>query len=375
MPKLLFLVTEDWYFCSHRLPIAKAAKRWGFDVVVATRVDRHGELITNEGFRLIPLVMNRGSLNPWNELGAIRQLIRIYREERPDIVHHVAMKPVLYGSCAAWFAHLQPRVVNALAGMGYVFASDEVKALAFRFAIRLALRIFLKRGRSCLILQNEDDVRMLTSANIVKAEDVVLIRGSGVDIEIFLPSDEPEGTPVVSLISRMLSDKGVAEFVEAARRLKDKHIEARFVMVGDTDRHNPAAIKIEQLVAWDKEGVIEWWGQRDDIPEVLAQSHIVCLPSYREGLPKVLLEAAACGRPIVTSDTAGCREVVIHGKNGFLVPVRNVLKLANTLELLIKNPQMRRDMGACGREMVIREFAVQKVVAETLTVYQELLLK
>ncbi|OPY79855.1 MAG: N,N'-diacetylbacillosaminyl-diphospho-undecaprenol alpha-1,3-N-acetylgalactosaminyltransferase [Syntrophorhabdus sp. PtaU1.Bin153] len=371
-PKLLFVVTEDWYFCSHRLPIAKEARRQGFEVVVATRVYRHGDVIAGEGCKLIPLNMNRGSLKFWKELSALRELIHIYRAEKPDIVHHVAMKPVIYGSTAAWITRI-PYVINALAGMGYVFASEDLKARIVRFGIVRVLGMLFKRNCSRLILQNTDDVELLTRARIVRSRDVALIRGSGVDTEVFRPTAETEGIPTVVLISRMLSDKGVGEFVEAARLLKTQGVEARFVLIGDTDSHNPAAIEKQQLAAWHNEGVIEWWGRRDDIPEVLARSHIVCLPSYREGLPKVLLEAASCARPIVTTDTNGCREIVRHGENGFLVPIRRVFELADALKRLIDNPQMRRDMGSKGREMVVREFGVQKVVAETLSVYQELL--
>ncbi len=214
---------------------------------------------------------------------------------------------------------------------------------------------------------------MFIRERFINEEKIRLIRGSGVDTADFPASPESSGIPVVMLASRMLWDKGVKEFVEAARQLKACGVHARFVLVGDTDTHNPTAITNEQLTAWHKEGVIEWWGRREDMPAVLAQANIVCLPSYREGLPKVLLEAASCGRPIVTTDVPGCREIMHNGENGFLVPVRSTLELADALQVLIKNPELRKKMGLKGREIVIGEFAVEKVISETLAVYRELL--
>lgn len=371
-PKLLYFVTEDWYFCSHRLPIAREALRKGFDVVVAARVDRHGEQITSEGFKLVPLKLQRRSTNPLREIAAIIQLASIYRREKPDIVHHVAMKPVIYGSLVAFFTGV-PHVVNALAGMGYVFISKQLKAQLLRPAIGAAFRLLLNRVCSRLILQNKDDSAMFISSGIVSNDRIRLIRGSGVDTEMYHPVPEPSGPPVVVLPSRMLWDKGVGEFVEAAKILHSRGVNACYVLVGDTDPHNPAAIPAAQLDAWNAAGIVSWWGRRDDMPAVLIQSHIVCLPSYREGLPKALLEAASCGRPIVTTNTNGCREVVRHGENGFLVPVHSTVELAEALQLLIENPELRNQMGVRGREIVIREFAVEKVVDETLAVYEELL--
>lgn len=371
-PKLLFLVTEDWYFCSHRLQIAREARKRGFEVLVATRVDRHGEQINSEGFKLIPLQMQRRSTNPLNELASIRELLSIYRREKPDIVHHVAMKPVLYGSLAAWITGV-PHVVNALAGLGYVFVSQQLKARILRPAIRAAFRFLLNSGDSRLILQNPDDCTMFIRSHLASSKRIRLIRGSGVDTDMYQPMPEPSGSPVVILASRMLWDKGVGEFVGAVRLLKSRGVDGRFVLVGDTDPHNPAAVPAEQLAAWLNEGTVAWWGRRDDMPVVFANSHIVCLPSYREGLPKVLLEAASCGRPIVTTDAIGCREVVLHGENGFLVPVRSIVELADALQLLIENPELRIKMGMRGREIVLREFAVEKIIEETLAVYGELL--
>lgn len=369
--KLLFLVAEDWYFWSHRLPIAQEAKRRGYEVFVATRVNRYGELIRAEGFRLLPLKMERRSRNLWKELSAIREIVGIYRRERPDIVHHVAMKPVLYGSIAAWIVGIRC-VVNAMAGLGYVFISDQIKARLMRPFICLGFRLLMNHRYSRLILQNGDDRNLLLRYRLVKRELVRLIRGSGVDTSVFRPAYEKDGIPVIMLASRMLWDKGVGEFVGAARLLKERGALARFVLAGDGDPGNPNSIPNLVLQEWDREGTVEWWGKRDDMAEVFAGVSIFSLPSaYGEGVPKVLLEAAACGIPIVTTDAPGCREVVRHGENGLLVPIKSTVELADALQYLIENLEIRRRMGARGREIAVNEFSVEMVVAETLAVYEE----
>jgi len=371
-PKLLYFVAEDWVFCSHRLPLALAAQDAGYDVAVVTHVSEHGDVIRRAGIRLIPFNLSRRGMNPLSELVVLARLISLFRKEKPALVHNVAMKPVIYGSLAARLSGV-PRVVNALTGLGYVFTSDQPKARLLRPVIGSAFRALLSSRRSLLILQNQDDRAMFIHKRFINKEQIRLIRGSGVDTAVFPPSLEPSGIPVVMLASRMLWDKGIKEFVEAARQLKARGVDARFVLVGDTDTHNPTAITNEQLTVWHTEGVIEWWGWCDDMPAVLAQANIVCLPSYREGLPKVLLEAASCGRPIVTTDVPGCREIMRNGENGFLVPVHSTVELAHAIQRLIEKPELRKKMGPKGREIVIGEFAVEKVISETMAVYRELL--
>lgn len=370
-PKLLFLVTEDWYFCSHRLALACAARDAGFDVTVATRVSAHGEQIRAAGLRLISIALRRSGRNPWRELMAIGEIAAIYRNEKPDIVHHVALKPVLYGSLAARIAGV-PHIVNALAGMGYVFTSQKTSARLLRPLITLAFRLLLQGSR--VILQNPDDREALLAANILKANQVALIRGSGVDTGAFRCVAEPAAVPpLIVLPARMLWDKGVGEFVAAAHILQQQGIAARFALAGERDPDNPAAIPEKQLQDWHASGVVEWLGQQDDMPALLAQAHIVCLPSYREGLPKALLEAAACGRAIVATDVPGCREAVRHHENGLLVPARDAAALAQALRLLIEDAALRHRFGQRGREMAEKEFSAEKVAAETLALYRELL--
>ncbi|HSS63985.1 MAG TPA: glycosyltransferase family 4 protein, partial [Gammaproteobacteria bacterium] len=303
-PKLLYLVTEDWYFCSHRLPIARAARDAGFEVLVATRVDRHADAIRSEGFQLFPLKLRRRGMHPWRELAALIEIVKLYRRVRPEIVHHVAMKPVIYGSIAARFSGVST-VVNALAGLGYVFASSSLRARLLRPFVRLALRGLISgRGRHAVV-QNPDDRHLMQGIGIPERQ-LSIIRGSGVDVTAFRPGPEPEGKIVVTMVSRMLWDKGVGELVEAARRLECSGKDIRVQLVGPPDHENPAAIPEWTLREWEQEGIVQWLGQRDDIAELWTASHIAVLPSYREGLPKSLLEAAACGRPMVATDVAGC---------------------------------------------------------------------
>jgi len=372
-PKILFFVTEDWYFWSHRLPLARAAKAAGYEVTVVTRVQEYGDRIRAEGFKLIPLALRRRGRNPWQELRVIMQLVRIYRMERPDIVHHVAIKPVLYGSVAAWLTHVRA-TVNALAGLGYVFSSNQRKARLLRPLVKLAYHFLLNRANSRTIIQNPEDRHLLTTAAFLGPEKTVLIRGSGVDVDLFAPTLEPQGAPIIVMACRMLWDKGVREFVQAARLLHETGVAARFVLVGKSDTENPTAVPVSQLVEWQQQGDVEWWGHREEMHRVFALSHIACLPTfYGEGLPKVLIEAAACGRPIVATDVPGCREIVRHGENGLLVPARDAPALAEALKQLILDPVMRERMGRRGREIVEAEFSVAKIVHETLAVYRSLL--
>jgi len=365
--KLLFVVTEDWYFVSHRLPLAVAAREAGFDVVVATRVGEHGETIRAAGIRLIPLGLSRRRGNPFQE---IVTLVRLYRRERPDIVHHVALKAVLYGALAARVAGVPGRV-NAVTGLGWLFTSAKGITRIIRPAVRLALAWLLKARGSLTIVQNPDDRDLLIRSHLPEHR-LRLIRGAGVDTAAFYPVPEPTGTVCIMLAARMLWDKGVGEFVEAARLLTQAGVHARFILVGDPDPGNPASVPEASLHAWHEKNGVEWWGRRDNMPAVFHSAHIACLPSYREGLPKSLLEAAACGLPIVTTDAPGCREIVRDGDNGFLVPVRDAQALAIALQGLIDNPVLRAEMGLRSRQIVLAQFSREQVITETLAVYREL---
>lgn len=372
MPKILFLSNDCDYFLSHRLPVAIACRETGYEVHVAAPLGTSIDKIREHNFIYHQLDMSGRISNPLRELRTIYAIISLYRSVRPDLVHAVAMKSVLFGSIAARFVQI-PAIVNALTGLGYLFISQERKTKMLRFLVMQGFRWGF-RHRNCRVLfQNQDDCDLFVNANVVSLRQVTIIRGSGVDIDEFFPTEEDHGIPVVILPSRMLWDKGVGEFVEAAQILKNEGVQARFVLVGDIYDHNPATIAKSTLLEWASSGAIEWWGHKKNMCEVYHQAHVVCLPSYREGLPKVLIEAAACGRPIVTTNVPGCREVVIDGLNGYLVMKKNSTCLAAKLKLLIADPELRKRMGNCGRELALGHFDLHTVVTQTLHCYLELL--
>ena len=372
-PKLLFFVTEDWYFASHRLPLAAAAVKEGYEVVLVTRVDRHLEEITRHGIRVIPTNMSRSGLSPLKEMASLSELRRIYKAERPDIVHHVALKPVIYGSLIARSLGITG-VVNALGGLGYVYSSKRLKARLLRPGISQALKLALGGRNTHVILQNTDNKDQLVREGFTKKQNIHLIRGAGVDVTEYEKSPPPESAePLVILPARLLRDKGIEEFIQAAILLKARGIKARFALVGKPDNANPNSVPEAKIECWAKEKIIEYWGWRDDMSKVLAQAAIVCLPSYAEGLPKSLLEAAASSRAIVTTDIPGCREIVQHGVNGWLVPSCDIPALTSALEEAINNPDLCAKYGTEGRRMVKSDFSLDYVIAETLGIYHKVL--
>ncbi|MPY76065.1 MAG: glycosyltransferase [Alphaproteobacteria bacterium] len=369
--KVLILVSEDWYFCSHRLPVGKALRQAGADVVVVTRIRDHAAPIRAAGLRLRPTQLDRSGVNPLHDRATIAELLRIYREERPDIVHHVALKPTLYGAYCAWRTGV-PIVINALGGMGFLFMARSSRARLLRGVVRKLLGLLLNRPNSRTILQNQDDVNLLVEKVGVIPGNLIMIRGSGVDTEKFKPTPPPGGTPVAVCVSRMLHDKGIGELVEAARLLNRKGVGIRVRLVGSTD-DNPASIDDAILADWAAEGAVEVAGPSTDIPGEYARAHIAVLPSYREGLPKSLLEAAAAGRPMVATDVPGCREICRDGETGLLVPARSVEPLAAALEKLAADPALRERLGARARAIAVAEFAEEIVVRQTLDLYRNLL--
>lgn len=366
--KLLFVVNNPDFFLSHRLPLGLAARQEGFEVHVATPRKESVARIEALGFRFHEIALNRNRHWGFGEIATFKSLLALYRRIHPDIVHHVTIKPVLYGSLAALLSGV-PRVVNAISGLGYVFIASGFKARLLRCGAVLFYRLVFWNRRCMAIFQNPDDRDVFLARSIVKESQFKIIRGSGVDLDLYAMSPEPPGTPVVLFPGRMLRDKGVYELLEAARLLKTRGIAARFLLAGDVDAGNPASLTAARLEAWNREGLIEWLGHRTDMVRLFQESHVVCLPSYREGLPKSLIEAAGCGKPIVTTDVPGCREVVDPGRSGYLVPVRDAEALARALETLLRDPELRREMGKRGREKAEREFSLPSVVRETLALY------
>ena len=371
-PRLLFTVNDAGFFLSHRLPIARAAAAAGYEVHVATAPGPGVARVQDEGLTHHAVPLSRRGLNPLAELRALWSLTRLYRRLRPDLIHHVTIKPVLLGGVAARLAGA-PAVISAVSGLGYVFITRGWRAAVLRGAIKTGYRLALKRPGARVIFQNPDDRRKFLDQSLVERDAEVLIKGSGVDTARFAPSPEPDGPPLVVLPARMLRDKGVGEFVEAARTLRGEGVQARFALVGDSDPGNPTAIPEARLRAWQDDGIVEWWGHRADMPAVLAQAHIVCLPSYREGLPKSLIEAAACARAIVSCDVPGCREIARRDENALLVPPRRAAALAEALRRLIGDADLRRRLGARGRALAEAEFSLERVIAQTLALYTALL--
>lgn len=370
--RVLYVVNEDWAFCSHFLERAVAANQSGYIVGVATHCTTHRTTIESHGIIVFPTNMTRRGLNPIRELTTIFSLAHIYRKFRPHLIHHVALKPIVLGSIAT-LSIRNVKILNAPIGMGYVFSSGDTMAHFLRPFLRIALRLFLNFRDSHVIIENHDDYSHLIKDRYIDSSNILLIRGAGVDLNIYNEAPEPVSGMTITLIARMLKDKGIEEFVGAATMLKDRHPNAAFLLVGDVDDGNPASLSVEQLENWTQKGIVNWVGHQTNIPSILAQSNIVCLPSYREGLPKTLIEAAAVGRAIVTTDVPGCKEVVEHGINGLLVPPRNITALANALEILINDADMRARMGREGRKRAVAEFSSDIIIRETLNAYRSVL--
>ena len=369
---LLFVVTEDWYFVSHRLPLAVAGLRAGYRVVIASRFGEHRGRLEAEGFLLRPIRLRRRGASVVGEAMAILELRRLYQELEPAIVHHIALKPVVFGSVAA-IGLRRIAVLNAVAGLGFLFSSQRLFARALRPIVTTALRVLLRRPRSVVIVQNTSDRAELIDRGLARPAQVRLMPGAGVELDSFKATPEGDGVPIVAFAGRMLWAKGVGDFVAAARVLKARNIEGRFVLVGEPDTENPDAVPMETLQEWAREAVVELWGKRSDMPQVLSGVHIVCLPSvYGEGVPKVLMEAAASARPVVTTDWPGCRDAVRAGETGLLVPPGDVEQLADALARLLLDAPLRREFGQAARRLAEREFDVKSVVAATLAVYAEL---
>jgi glycosyltransferase involved in cell wall biosynthesis len=367
---LVFLLTEDWFFASHFLNRAQAAKAAGWRVVLVARPSEAAPAITAAGIDFFPVAFIRRRLNPFAELLFTLQLAKIYRQLKPDLVHHIALKPIVIGGIAARLAGVKA-IVNAPVGLGFVFSSNRLLAKLLRPLVSTLLRLTLTPPSAKVIFENPDDLAALTEAGMVRPDAAVLIRGAGVDIAAFAPAPEPPPPVRIILIARMIREKGVADFVEAARIL---HGQAIFVLVGAPDEGNPNTITAAELTAWQAQGLVEYLGPRRDIAALLAGAHIACQPStYREGLPKSALEAMAAGKPLVATDIAGLREAVVHEITGLLVPPGNPTALAAALQRLIDSPELRACMGAAGRERAEQNFADSIICAQTLLVYDSLI--
>ena len=369
-PRLLYVVSEDWYFLSHRLPMARAARDSGYDVHVATRVVDGAKAIEAEGFKLHVIPFARGRVGPFAALQTIAALRRIHRDVHPVLAHHVALQAAVLGSLAA--IGCRTTCVNALTGFGFTFISESVKARLLKPLIVFLLRFLCMRGKNVALVQNPDDRDALLSLGIT-TNHIALIPGSGVDVDRLQPMAEPAGTPTVAFVGRLLEDKGIRPLVAAIRQLQDRGTAINLLIAGDMDPANPSSVKTSELDEWTKSPGIAWAGHVNDIAEIWAKSHIAALPSRREGLPKALLEAAACGRPLVATDVPGCREVVIADKTGLLVPLDDRNALADAIGTLAASASLRARYGAAARILAVEKFSATAIGRQTTQLYDRLI--
>lgn len=361
--KVLYLVADDRYFCSHRLPLAVYAQQQGYQVFVAAPAKADFKRIQDAGLTFCPVYFDRGGLNPWHEAKTLSQIAKLYRQIRPDIVHAVALKPVLYGTLMGLWMRV-PKIIAAISGLGAIFSQSHW----LQKPVKGLLGVLLAQSAVQVIVQNPEDAKVIQSLNA--KIDVNLILGAGVNLATFCPAFEPPGPITIIHVSRLLWNKGVKEFVEAARLLKLEGYPFHFRLVGEPDRENPGAIPQETLQEWHDEGIIEWIGYRSDIARLYQNSHIAVLASYyREGIPKSLLEAAACGKPIITCDMPGCRIIVQDKVNGYLIPPRNAGVLADKIKHLALDLAQRQQFGKASRALVEKSFSEEIIHRQTLELY------
>lgn len=371
--KILFLYNTDWFFWNYRYALADALVKVGFEVILIAPVPNRSAEFSEKGIRVIPWNLSRQSMNPFREFMSFLQIYKIYSEEHPDIVHHEAMKPIIYGGIAARLENRIPSA-NTICGLGSIFTRATTKLKFLRFFLLRFLAIAFGSKDSHVIFMNEDNRDLLLGYRTVRPERLSVVHGSGVPVDKFTVKPEPEGVPIVLLPSRMLWEKGISEFVSAAKDLKEKGVLARFVLAGAPDSHNPGCVPERQLEEWERSGVVEWWRHRNDMPAVYSQATLICLPSYYgEGLPNVLVEAGASGRPVITTTMPGCRQAVADGLNGLLVPPRDSVALSVAIEKILGDPQLRKRLGAAGRERAVREFSQEVIVKQMIEIFQSLL--
>lgn len=369
---LLFVVNEPHFFISHRLPLALGACAAGYEVHVATRAGDSVERLRELGLRHHALPLSRSGRNPLVELASLWALFSLMRRLRPDVVHLVTIKPVLYGGIAARLARV-PGVVAAVSGLGFVFTNTGSRAALLRGIVARLYRVALGHPNLRVVFQNSMDRAVLVQLEAVTDTRAVIVPGSGVDLREYLAVAEPPGRPVVVMAVRLLREKGVAEFIEAARQLRSAGVTARFLLAGSPDSGNPSSVTAAELNAWRSEGSVELAGHCSDVAALFAGAHLVVLPSYYgEGLPKVLVEAAACGRAVVTTDSPGCRDAIEPGVTGLLVPPRDATSLAASIRRLLDDTELRRSMGRAGRALAERRYGIDQIVAVHLRLYDEL---
>lgn len=369
--RLVLFIAEYGYFLSHRLALAQAAAAEGYAVTVVTRVPAGVIAGVWPGVEVVHVDVPRGMGSPVDDLRVLWKLTALLRRLRPGILHNVSVKLILLGTLAAWIADV-PRVLNAFTGLGSLFHSGSVRLRMVRIVLVPLLACLVRRTRAWALFQNPGDAAAMQSRGLAVPERSALVCGAGVDIEKFRPVPEPAGVPVVLFVGRLLRGKGLAEYVAAATALQGQGVQARFLAAGEPDAQNPESVPAAILAQWRRTAPVEWLGQVDDMAGLLSRCHIVCLPSYHEGVPKALLEAAAAGRPVVAGDIDGCRAVVEAGQSGLLVPVRDAAALADALEQLIADAGLRHRFGARARELAQSRFAAPSVNGQVIELYRRM---
>lgn len=373
--KVLLVSNTAWYLYNFRLPLARALRGAGYEPVFVSPRDAYVQRLVDSGFGWIELKINRQSRDPFVELATLYRFIALYARERPVAVHHFTIKCVIYGGIAARLTRTGA-VVNSITGLGHIFVDRGWVTRGLRQFVKLLYRLALGSERMRVIFENKDDLNSFVTLNLVSPDKTSLIRSTGVDLSRFAPAPETAGSgsePVVLFASRLIAEKGIAEFIGAARICAGRGVKGRFQVAGALDEGNPSSISPEQLAEWKAEGIVDFLGHVDEIHALIGRCAIVVLPSYREGVPRILLEAAAMSKPIVTTNVPGCREVVSHGVNGLLVPAKDPDSLASAIESLLGDEQARKNMGEQGRRRVVGEFGDTEIAKNTLKVYQSLL--
>ncbi|MDY3200001.1 MAG: glycosyltransferase family 4 protein [Arcobacter sp.] len=364
--KILFVVNVDWFFISHRLPLAIEALKKGYEVHISCGITDKKEYLESLGLIVHPLNLSRSGTGIKGEVKAFGEIYKILKDTLPDVVHFVTIKPVLYGGIASRFLNIYKKVFS-ISGLGFIFINQGLKASISRLIIKTMYRFALGGKNSHVIVQNPDDKAVVNS--IVKVP-ITLIRGSGVDLSQYEYIEENNENIKVSQACRLLKDKGVFEYVEAAKILKQKSSNIEFELYGDIDIHNPASLTNDDIQKIKKEGFVKIHGFSSDIAKVFSTTNIVVLPSYREGLPKVLIEAAACGRAVITTDVPGCRDAIEPNLTGLLCKVKDSKSLASMIEKLILDNKLRNSMGKAGRELAQKEFDIKKVIEKHFEIYE-----
>ncbi len=370
--KILFIVSEDWYFLSHRLSLALHAKQKGFDVELICNCNKLKEKIENHGIKVVDWHLDRKSFSFISAFRSLKQLLFIVKNNKPDLIYAVAIKPVIYASIVSRILRIK-NTIYAMGGLGYSFSSKKISAQILKYIFINVMKINLKDKNSFLILQNNDDKLIFDQSGLSKKTNIRIIKGSGVDLEKFKykPLDDKSERRVI-LPSRMLWDKGVKDFIDCAKIIK-KNLNVKFILIGSPDEHNPESIPLTILKNWKSEGIVEWWGHNSDMVKIYEKCTIVCFPSFREGLPKVLLEAGSVGRPVVSYDVTGCREVIKHNQNGLLVPFRQVKLLSDAILKLLQDTNLCTKMGLNGRQIVEKKFSEEIILTQIENVWNEAL--